>query len=157
MLPVVAPATLPAGSLLDGYALQQAYVDCFAADVAGTVTLGQLITAFYNSRAFRFERWLLGALLGKTASNTDVTRLASAEVDRFSAWTVEARQDHQILLCDFQGRTRSWLMVRPIAQGTRVYFGSAVVKPGDPIFRLLLGFHRSYSRALLKSAVKALA
>lgn len=70
-------------------------------------------------------------------------------------------------MCDFQGRTRSWLMVAPAEGGsagsTRLYFGSAVVPARAPragtetpdlgwTFRLLLGFHKLYSRALLFSA-----
>jgi hypothetical protein len=150
----VTPAELPAGALLENYRRGGGYVDCFAAEVPRAVSLPQLIEAFYNSRAFRPERWLLGALLGKRASNADVARLAKGEVERFSAWNVEARQNDQILLCDYQGRTRSWLMVMPMPGGTRIHFGSAVVKPGDPVFKVLLGFHRLYSRILLRGAVR---
>jgi hypothetical protein len=49
--------------------------------------------------------------------------------------------------------------------GTRLYFGSAVVPLRDaktggtrmgPLFRALLGFHRLYSRVLLRAAAKRL-
>jgi hypothetical protein len=152
----VAPAETPSGALLESYRRDGGYVDCFAAEVPRAVSLSQLIEAFYTSRAFRPERWLIGTLLGKRASNADVARLAAGEVKRFSAWSVEARCDDQILLCDYQSRTRSWLMVQPVPGGTRLYFGSAVVKPGDPVFKALLGFHRLYSRLLLKGAVRNL-
>jgi hypothetical protein len=76
---------------------------------------------------------------------------------------VEASAPNQLLLCDFLGNTRSWLMVEPRQDGgvTRLYFGSAVVaRARDPAgkhrlklrFRALLGFHRRYSRALLSAA-----
>ena len=154
----VTAAELPGGTLLDDYRSGGGHVDCYSADVPGDVDLGQLITAFYTSQAFRPERWLLGALLGRRADDGDVARLAAGQTTRFSAWTVEARRDNEILLCDFQGRTRSWLMVRKVTGGTRLHFGSAVVpqKRGTDrlLFRALLGFHRWYSRALLNGAVR---
>jgi hypothetical protein len=68
-----------------------------------------------------------------------------------------------LLMCDFQGSTRSWLMCLPgdDTRSTRLYFGSAVVPQIDPrtkekrmglAFRLLSGFHKRYSRALLSAA-----
>ena len=73
-------------------------------------------------------------------------------------------------MSDFQGRTRSWLMVAGAQSGgldeTRLYFGSAVVPVVSAIsgtrtlgvgFRLLLGFHKLYSRALLSAATYRLA
>ena len=64
------------------------------------------------------------------------------------------------------GRTRSWLMALPVNataadERTRFYFGSAVVprknaRSGKPemgfAFSALLGFHRLYSRLLLRAA-----
>jgi hypothetical protein len=71
-------------------------------------------------------------------------------VDTFAAWSVEAHTGNQLLMCDFQGRTRSWFMV----SGTRLLFGSAVVPVTvtESRFRWLLGLHRLYSRALLRAA-----
>ena len=155
----VAAAELPVGALLERYRAEGGHVDCYVAQVPRAVDLGQLITAFYTSAAFRPERWLLGVVLGKRADDGDVARLAAGETTHFSAWTVEARSDDQILLCDYQSRTRSWLMVLPIAGGTLLHFGSAVVPQKRRVDRLvfsaLLGFHRWYSRALLKGAVRA--
>lgn len=160
MTGTVAPAPLPEGSLLDAYRVDGGYVDCFSIDLRTAVTLSQLIAAFYTSPAFLPERWLLGALLGKLANNDDALRLATGEVERFSAWTVEARRDDEILLCDFRSRTRSWLKVSPISAGTRLYFGSAVVPATSRIDALvvkaLTGFHRVYSRLLLRGAVRRL-
>ena len=66
-------------------------------------------------------------------------------------------------MCDFLGRTRSWLMVEAVDGGkaTRLYFGSVVVpKPNGAArksslgasYTLMLGFHKLYSRALLRAA-----
>jgi len=156
----VTQAALPSRTLLEPYGRTGGYVDCFIADLRQAVTLPDLITAFYTSWAFRPERWLLGGLLGKHADNAAVARLASGEIDRFSAWSVEARCDDEILLCDYQGKTRSWLMVQSQAGGTRVHFGSAVVPAKSRVDRMafagLLSFHRWYSRQLLKAAVSRL-
>jgi hypothetical protein len=158
--PAIAALALPEGALLDRYCDAGAYTDCFAAEVAGAVDLAAYITAFYNSRAFRPERWLLGWAVKRPATADDVARLAHATSDRFSAWSVEARTADQLLLCDFQGRTRSWLMVQPLAAGTRLHFGSAVVPATNRfdavLIRALTGFHRLYSRMLLRSALRNL-
>ena len=155
----LAPCPLPDGSLLGRYQADGSYADCYAALVSGTVTLERYIAAFYNSPAFRLERWLLGAVLGRGADAGDVDRLARGVTTRFAAWSVEGRDQDQILLCDFQGKTRSWLKVEPAGEGTRLLFGSAVV-PAQTwldrvLFNALLGFHRIYSRVLLASAAKA--
>jgi hypothetical protein len=158
--PAIRSAALPADALLDRYQQSGDFTDCWTAEMPRAVSLAEFITAFYNSAAFRPERWLLGAVLGKGASAADVARLAAAETERFSAWSLEARAADQILLCDYQGRTRSWLMVEPLQHGTRLYFGSAVVATksgsGSIVFRALLGFHGVYSHLLLRSAAKAL-
>ena len=151
---------LPSGALLELYRVTGGHVDCFVADVPGAVALPDLITAFYSSAAFRPERWLLGAVLGKPADDADVARLAADQTKRFSAWTVEGRRGDEILLCDYQGKTRSWLKVAAIPGGTRLHFGSAVVpaksRTAKAAFTLLLGFHRWYSRTLLREAVRQL-
>ena len=64
-------------------------------------------------------------------------------------------------MCDLGGRTRSRLMVVPVGSGgSRHYFGSAVVPITTPQgrattgfrFNALLGFHKIYTRALLRAA-----
>jgi hypothetical protein len=148
---------LPGRALLTAY-VARGYTDCLTAEVAGRVTLGEYITAFYSSLAFRPEQVLL-RLIGKPSNRADAIALA-AGAERFAAWTVEARGDDQILLCDFTGRTRSWLMVEQVAGGTRLYFGSAVVRQGGAAergtFKALLWFHKLYARTLLRSAARAL-
>jgi hypothetical protein len=91
--------------------------------------------------------------------------MAQGESSRFAAWTVEGRTDSQIILCDFLGKTRSWLMCAPQPGGTRLYFGTAVlprrvsaagrVSLGGA-FRLMLAFHRLYAPALLSAAARRL-
>jgi hypothetical protein len=158
--PKVQSAQLPADALLERYRKSGDFTDCRVVEVAGSVSLGELIAAFYNSAAFRPERWLLGLVLGRGANAADVASLAAATTERFAAWTVEARLPNQILLCDFQSKTRSWLMVEPLPQGTRLWFGSAVVTSRSRfdalVFRALLWFHAAYSQVLLRSAAKAL-
>jgi hypothetical protein len=156
----VRSAELPAGVLLDRYRQSGQFTDCRAVEVAGSVTLGEFISAFYNSAAFRPERWLLGLLLRRGANAADVASLSAGTTERFAAWTVEARLPDQLLLCDFQSKTRSWLMVEPLPQGARLWFGSAVVTSRSRfdafVFRALLGFHAGYSYVLLRSAAKSL-
>ena len=75
----------------------------------------------------------------------------------------------EVLLSDLQGRTRSWLMsvaAGTHAERTRLYFGSAVVPVTNDrtrearmgfVFRALLGFHKVYSRILLRAAAARVA
>jgi hypothetical protein len=118
---------------------------------------------------FKVERLLLAWFVARPATDQQAEALATGRLDAFAAWTVEDRSDNQLLLCDFQNRTRSWLMTAPIdvdgSPGTRLYFGSAVVpsvnkKTGVTsmgwMFRALLGFHKLYSRTLLRAAVAGL-
>jgi hypothetical protein len=41
----------------------------------------------------------------------------AGELAKFSAWRVEASAPNQLLLCDFMGRTRSWLMSANLGDG----------------------------------------
>jgi hypothetical protein len=157
----VCRAPLPENALLMRYRDQGAYTDCYSLDVAGSVSQAVFVRAFYTSWLFKVERWILGWAVAKPSTDLEALALAKGESDQFSAWTVEARTPDQLLMCDYQSRTRSWLMTLPIAGGTRLYFGSAVVplRPnGDKdrafgtAFHVLLGFHKLYSRALLRSA-----
>ncbi len=117
---------------------------------------------------FKLERWLLRLLVSRPSTDAEVRELARNARDTFAAWTVEARAPDQLLLCDFMGRTRSWLMVAPAEApgGTRLYFGSVVVPERNATtgesampatHSRLLGFHRLYSRMLLSAAARRLA
>lgn len=143
------------------------YTDCYTAETSVPVQLAEYIEAFYTSPIFKIERWILSVLLAKRSSDSHARELGLGNRESFSAWHVEDRDAKQILLSDFRGQTRSWLMVESLREtkSTRLYFGSAVIFPtrasgqttGPSLaFRMLLGFHKIYSKALLSSALRAL-
>lgn len=150
---------LPDAALLQTYAQRpECYSDCYSAVVPGDVSLAQFITAFYSTRLFALERFILKHAIGRPSTGVDIAALADGSAHDFAAWNVEARENDQILLCDLHARTRSWLMVENQGNSTQVFFGSAVVpREGDVklgwVFTALLGFHKGYSRALLNSCV----
>jgi len=152
-------------ALLGRYAGEHAYADCYRVEVAASVTLEQFVYAFYTTRVFKLERAILQWVVAKPSTDAGARQLARGELDRFAAWDVEDRSDNQLLLSDYRGRTRSWLMTLPggdeNSPGTVLYFGSAVVPVTDPaggagrlglLFHCLLGFHKVYSRILLHAA-----
>jgi hypothetical protein len=151
-------------SFLRQYKDGPGYADCYVTHVPGTVTQATSIEAFYTSPLFKVERTLLHHLASKPATDADARALAGGGATRFSAWRVEAQSSSELLLADFTGRTRSWLMAVPAplgndSPGTLLYFGSAVVPLSSQgaqsmgwLFHALLGFHRLYSRMLLRAA-----
>lgn len=156
---------LPERALLQRYARNGAFTDCYCTPVALPVAIAPFVAAFYTTPVFRLERLILRWALGKPSTDAQAEQLARGRLDTFSAWRVEERRDDQLLMADMQGRTRSWFMVSPVPVGTgaltRLYFGSAVLPVIDarsgasgmgPGFRALLGFHRVYSEVLLHSA-----
>ena len=148
---------LPDDAFLQTYAKREdCFSDCYKTRVKRSVSLEDYITAFYSTRLFRTERMMLGAM-GSPSTDADLAAMARGQSNRFAAWSVEDRKADQILLSDKSERTRSWLMVKADGSGTQLFFGSAVVpkvEGGDLgfVFRALLGFHKLYSRALLKAA-----
>lgn len=159
------PDELPPHALLARYRLQGAYADCYVATVPGRIAQADYVAAFYTTRLFKLERLLLGWLARRPATDAQAIQLSLGQTERFSAWHVEARAADQLLMRDFMGRTRSWLMstvdetATPVC--TRLYFGSAVVPKvargtGQASFGLtfhaLKGFHHLYSKALLGAA-----
>ena len=168
-MPIIHACPLPEHALLATYRANGSFTDCYAVEVAGTVSHAQFVTAFYTTSVFRLERLILKWLLSKPSTDEDARRLAAGTADTFAAWTVEGRGVDQLLLCDVAGRTRSWLMVAAVASSgrtaTRLFFGSAVVPHRNrrtgrhemgAAFRALLGFHKLYSRILLRAAVARL-
>ena len=167
------PDPLPAHALLSKYANSGAYTDCFATEIARTVSHAEFVEAFYTGGLFKVERFLLRVLISKPSTDLQARQLAAGELNEFAAWRVEARAADQLLLCAIDGRTRSWLMVSAAeAPGwTRLYFGSALLPKPTPVdspnaagkpslgfvFKALLGFHNWYSRALLSAAAARLA
>lgn len=159
----IAARSLPPHALLGRYAGTDHYTDCYMTELPGDYTHAEFITAFYTTWLFRLERAVLRWLVAKPSTDDDAVALARGDRDTFAAWQVEARAPNQLLLCDFLGNTRSWLMVEPGSEGgvTRLYFGSAVVareqrrsggRRPRRHFRALLGVHRHYSHALLAAA-----
>lgn len=161
---------LPQRALLSQYKQQGAYTDCYSVEVPRAISHSEYVEAFYTTPLFNVERFILAVLVSRPSTDLQATQLASGVVETFAVWSVEERAENQLLLCDFLGRTRSWLMIEAVENsnqtGTRLYFGSAVVpklnaKTGQANygfgFHAMLGFHRLYSRALLRSAVSRLA
>ena len=171
---------LPDGALLNRYDIAGCYTDCYTVEIDQSVDLTEYTEAFYTTWLFKLERFILKWAVSRPSTDSDAKRLAAGSADTFAAWTVEDRRDDQLLMCDFRERTRSWLMVANLGNSaTRLFFGSAVVPKGvsalsdktaflcpwvlTPLeaplerrFTLLLGFHRLYSRALLRAAVSRL-
>ncbi len=159
-------APLPIDALLQSYVKSGDYTDCFSTIVEGRITQADFIEAFYNSRIFKLERFVLTVLVFKQSSDKQAGQLAIGTRETYAAWDLEARNENQILMCDFQKATRSWLMTQAAENDqTRLYFGSAVVgkksKSGDVkqlplLVRLLMPAHRFYARSLLRSAAARL-
>ena len=160
---VIDACPLPEEALLSRYRAGGGFADCYVTEIPHAVSHAEFVEAFYTTAVFKLERLLLRLFLSRSSTDLQAAQLARGELDAFAAWTVEGRAPDQLLLTDIGGRTRSWLMVAPApsAVGTRLYFGSAVVprrsvrsgRPGlGPLFSALLGFHKLYSRVLLRAA-----
>ncbi len=144
------------------------YVDCYYLDVPESVSLPDYVYAFFTSPVFRIERAMLRLFASSQSSDCDVKELATNKGDRLAGWRAMARDDTQMILAVGEGPIRTWFMCgKPEAafEGTRLYFGSAVLPTkqsdtGKPemgrMFRYLLGFHKIYSRVLLRSAKRKL-
>lgn len=164
----VHPHPLPDDALLARYRANGAHTDCYATEIPGRPTLTQYVTAFYTTPVFRLERLVLKLALARPSTDEEAAQLAEGRRDTFAAWRVESRNDNQLLLADLQGRTRSWLMVKPDpvnSERTHLYFGSAIVPRENPdsgkrslgpVFTALMGFHKVYSQVLLASACAGL-
>jgi hypothetical protein len=162
-------SALPEEALLRLYFRDGHYTDCYSTEISQSVTQSQYIAAFYTTFLFKIERFILKWAVSRPSTDAEAVQLAENQTGVFAAWKVEARDNDQLLLCDFRGSTRSWLMVESMppeqAPRTRLYFGSAVVRnrqseserKSKPFgFGALLGLHRLYSVALLYSAKKRL-
>ena len=159
---------LPPEALLRRYRESGAYADCNVTVIARRVSQAEYVEAFYTTWVFKLERLLLAWFVSKPATDLQAAALAAGQLDSFAAWHVEGRADDQLLLCDYMGRTRSWLMTAAAPgsdAGTLLYFGSAVVPVHNPrsgrdemglVFRALLGFHKLYSWVLLRAAASRL-
>lgn len=145
---MVKESTLPESALLQKYVRSGAYTDCFSTDIRGDISLVDFVEAFYTTWLFKLERFILRVAISKPSTDAEARQVVLGDIDKFAAWRVEDRGDQQLLMCDFRAHTRSWFMVAP----GRLYFGSAVIPKDRPSYKLLLGLHRLYSRALLATA-----
>ena len=156
---------LPERALLNRYYRADTYTDCYVTNISQTVTHVEFLDAFYNTWVFKLERVILKWVASKPSTDAEAKQLAEGTIESYAAWAVEDRCENQILLSDFLGRTKSWLMVTPKfdtgESQTQLYFGSAVVPSHSSktssstigyAFQVLIGFHKMYSRVLLYSA-----
>jgi hypothetical protein len=155
---------LPTAALLREYGTR-GYTDCYRTALPFAVTQAAYVEAFYTTWVFRLERRVLAWTVRRPSTDAQAAQLARGEIARFAAWDVEGRRDDQLLMCDLHRRTRSWLMAQPLdGNGTRLHFGSAVVARTDAksrarlgfVYRALLGFHKLYSRVLLRACAARL-
>ena len=156
---------LPENSLLSVYRADGAYTDCYVTEIGRKISQIEYVRAFYTTNLFKAERTILKWAVSKPSTDEEACLLAEGRVQTFAAWDVETRRDDQVLLSDYRGRTRSWLMSEHVnnedEDSTKLYFGSAVVsirirkteelRMGKS-FGVLLQFHKLYSQALLSSA-----
>lgn len=160
---------MPSVALLRRYQQSGFYTDCYSTEIFVRVSFEQFILAFYSTRLFRLERFILKCIVSRPSTHAELAQLASGDINEFAAWSVEDRSEDQLLLSDYQGRTKSWLMTTHIESEsgghTKLYFGSAVVpvlnkKTGEKrlgfAYRALLTFHKIYSVALLSAAAASL-
>ena len=160
MLSSVSPAPLPDEALLQRFVDSGDYTDCFVCSLEGAVTLGAYVEAFYTTSVFKAERLILKWLVSRPSTDEEAGQIARGETQAFAAWKTLERTDDQLLLMDFRGQTCSWFKVEPESGSSRLYFGSAVMRSqATPAgrkmprgYRLLMGFHRLYSRVLLAAA-----
>jgi len=153
---------VPTNAMLARYSADGTYTDCYTTEIPEQILFAGFVFAFYTTLLFKLERFILNWTVSKPSTDAQARQLADGHIEKFAAWHVEGRSENEILMCDFLGRTRSWLMVSPLntvdRPRTRLYFGSAVIpirnsKTGQSSLgfgvQALLGFHKIYSVLLL--------
>ena len=156
---------LPENALLRRFVDSGDYTDCFMAHLSTDVTFPAYIEAFYTTAVFKTERFILKWLVSRPSTDEEARALANDQRREFAAWRMLDRTENQLLMMDFRGQTCSWFLLGPAADGCNLYFGSAVIRNRKTasgrrlggVHGLLLGFHRVYSRVLLRAACKRLA
>lgn len=154
--------SVPPNSLLAKYCLDGFYADSYRTELQGHISLPKFVFAFYTTWLFKTEGFILTYTVQRPSNDAQARELADGRRNEFAAWSVEGRNENELLMCDMVGRTRSWFMVThtgtPENARTQLYFGSAVVPRKDPktgksslgfVYRSLLGFHKIYSVLLL--------
>ncbi|WP_299989607.1 hypothetical protein [uncultured Ruegeria sp.] len=159
--------SIPEGSLLHQFAKRPGYhADAFVAHVGFVPSQSEYIMAMFDSPVFRIERALLALAAFKPSFAKDVAALALVENDQIACWKTVQRTQQELQMKVEKGRVRTWLMVEPAQGGaSKLWFGSAIVpKPAQTgkaggigfVFRTLMGFHKLYSRVLLRAAIRGL-
>lgn len=168
-MPGVRRQPVPAGALHARYATHGGHADCYVTEIAREVAHAEFVEAFYTSWLFKLERFVLTWLVNKPSTDAEARALARGERDTFAAWFLESRVPDELLVHDYQDKTRSWFKVEQIPgprPGTRLYFGTGIASITDcqtgtrrlsVFFIVLMGFHLVYSRALLAAARSRLA
>ena len=164
MTPEITESPLPENALLRRFVDSGDYTDCFMVHIGIDVTFPEYIEAFYTTAVFKTERFILKWLVSRPSTDEEARALANDELREFAAWRKLDRSENQLLMMDFRGQTCSWFMLAPDEHGTALYFGSAVIRNRKTAsgmrmgwtYRALLGFHRLYSRILLRAACKQL-
>jgi len=168
-MPIICSCELPQNALLNRYQQDGSYTDCYYMDIARTVSMSEYVATFYTTPLFKVERKILALFAGKPSTDTHAKELASGQSTRFCAWDVEERASDQLMLRDFLGQTRSWLMVASMVSAStnatpntmRLYFGSAFVPKSRSAygqasfgftFHAVSGFHKLYTKALMRAA-----
>ncbi|MBT8080467.1 MAG: hypothetical protein KJO31_17945 [Gammaproteobacteria bacterium] len=160
----ITKSPLPGDALLQRFVDSGDYTDCFVTGIDTQVALADYVEAFYTTAVFKAERLVLKWAVARPSTDREAKQLANGVIDAFAAWTVVERRENQMLLMDVRGQTCSWFMLTAEPVGSRLFFGSAVIRsektPTGPrmkwTYRSLLGFHRVYSRVLLWAARRRL-
>lgn len=160
----ISESPLPDDTLLQRFADGGDYTDCFVTRVDAQITFPEYVEAFYTTAVFKAERLILKWAASRPSTDREAKQLANGEIDAFAAWTVVGRRENQLLLMDVRGQTCSWFMLEAEPAGSRLFFGSAIIRSeATPTgrrmkwtYRSLLGFHRVYSRVLLRAARRKL-
>jgi len=160
--------TVIPNSLLASYA-ENGYADSYCTDLPGHISMEDYVFSFYTTALFKLERFILTWTVLKPSNDLQAKELMDGKTDKFAAWTIEARKDNELLMCDMLKRTRSWFMVKHTdinnTPRTKLYFGTgiapatrgATVKTSIGLFFiLLLPFHKLYSVFLLLFAKRRL-
>lgn len=164
-MPSIHPGPLPEDALLQRYRQDGSYTDCYYMDLPVAISMSDYIAAFYTTPLFKLERLIIAVFARRPSTDVGARELGLGRASHFAAWNTEARASNQLLMSDYLGNTRSWFMLTPVqhagASLTRLYFGSAVIPKsrsasGKPsfgfVFQALFGFHRLYTKALMRAA-----
>ena len=152
---MVARAEVPEGALIARYLAETgAHVDAYCVAGPREIGLPDYVSAFFTSPVFRLERALLRVFARTKSSDAQVRALAEGTGTHMALWEVEARSEHELLLCVPGTPIRTWLAIRD----GKLRFGSVVLAEPNgtqSLFaRVLMPFHALYSRVLLWAAAR---